>query len=178
MKNINVLLREEIYKLEKIVKHTSDRIKSAPQGTLRISKKNRGTEYYLKEEGSSKGNGKYIKKKDIKIAHQLAQKDYDIQVLKMAQKRISAIEKFIKLYDKTDLRTIYQKCGSYRRELICDAILPDVEFVKRWQEVEYVGKVFGEMPEREEVYLEHLGLMDDINYVESVERYFPSCKLD
>lgn len=222
MKNISVLLREEIGKLEKIIKYTRERIQEAPQGALRISKKKNGMEYYLKRGDLSGDNGKYIKKKDIEIACKLAQKDYDTQILKLAEERIIVINQFIEIYDKTDLRKIYKNTNLYRRGLISDAILPDDEFIKNWLSVEYKGKSFAEdaseiitergervrsksekiiadklyalgipyryeyplmlegiiklypdftilkMPTREEVYLEHFGMMDDSGYVDKV----------
>lgn len=222
MKKINILLKEEVCKLEKIVKETRERIQKAPQGTLRISKKNNGIEYYLKRADSGSNNGKYIKKKDMEIAYKLAQRDYDAQILKMSEERLRAINHFIEIYDKTDLSKIYQKSNSYRKELISEPILPDDEFVKRWQATQYTGKAFAEntpeiitergervrsksekiiadklyslgipyryeyplvlvgntkvypdftilkMPQREEVYLEHLGMLDDENYMDMV----------
>lgn len=221
MKNTNVLLREEIAELEKIICHTRNRVQRAPQGTLRISKKNTGIEYYSRS-AKSGGNGKYIRKKDVEMAHKLAQKDYDIQLLKIAEERLRAIRHFLEVYDKTDLRKIYQKTNPYRRELLHEAILSDEEYIKWWQAVEYEGKAYAEdapeiitekgervrsksekiiadklyslgipyryeypltlagnvkiypdftilkMPAREEVYLEHFGMMDDGNYVDTV----------
>lgn len=171
---------------------------------------------------SSSSNGRYMKKSEQSVAQRIAQRDYDVNVIKRAEERIKAIETFLKSYEKTSLKVLYQKTNPYRRELISASILSDEEYVRRWQEVEYKGKAFGDdeneiitergervrsksekiiadklyalgipyryeyplalegnikvypdftilrMPDRKEVYLEHLGMMGDANYVESV----------
>ena len=167
-------------------------------------------------------NGRYTKKSERNLAKGIAQRDYDANVVKNAEARVRAIDIFLDKYEKTSLKILYQKINPHRRELIDAPIISDDEFIKRWQEVEYVGKSFEEdyqeiitekgervrsksekiiadklfllgipyryeyplvltgnikvypdftilrMPEREEVYLEHFGMMDDSNYVENV----------
>ncbi len=218
MKTIEELLQDEVIKLERIMKQTDKRIQVAPKGFLRIAKKGKETEYYYKEAGSGGGNGKYIKKEEITVAKNIAQRDYDIQLLKFAEKRVDAINQFIEKYRCTNIGNLFNQITPKRRELIDNIILSDEEYIKRWQEVEYKGKPFvnvdseiiterGErvrsksekiiadklnslklsyryeyplvlgnitvypdftilkMPERKVIYLEHLGLMDDSNYV-------------
>ena len=222
MKTIENTLRKEIYQLRRIVDEATKRLENAPKGNLRIAKKRGGVEYYYKNNDSSNSNGKYIKKSEARLAMEIAQRDYDACVVKNAEERVKAINTFLKNYEKTSLEEIYQKTNQYRRELICAPIIPDDEYIEKWQAVEYDGKVFkddsqeiiterGEkvrsksekiiadklyalgipyryeypltleenikiypdftilrMPTREEVYLEHLGMMDDINYVDNV----------
>lgn len=225
MKTINSMLREEAVKLEKVIQKMKKRLQTAPDGYLRISKKPEGIEYYLKN-AQTHSNGRYMKKNEFEVAKAIAQRDYDAQILKVAEERKSAIELFLRKYERTDLKEIYHKLNSYRRELINAVIVSDEEYIKYWQEVPYERKGFtddvpeiitekGEavrsksekiiadklyalgipyryecplmlernikmhpdftvlkMPDREEIYLEHLGLMDDSNYVESVIRKF------
>ncbi len=222
MKTVESILKKEVCELERIVEQAGKQLQIAPKGFLRIKKKRGGVEYYHKIEDVSTKNGRYLKKSEQSIAKGIVQRDYDAQILKMAEERLRAINRFIDIYDKTNLSKIYQKTNSYRRVLIDDAILPDEEYIKQWQAVEYVGKAFtddsqeiiterGErvrsksekiiadklyslgipyryeyplvlqgnvklypdftilrMPERDEVYLEHLGMMDDSNYVDAV----------
>lgn len=222
MQTISEVLREEECKLNRIVKQASERVRNAPKGSLRISNNRGRVEYYYKSKGIRSGNGKYIKKKDYELAQKLAQRDYDIQVIKKGQERIKEIKRFIDTYEKTDLGELYQKINKCRRELISPFIVSDEEYVQCWQEVKYEGKSFfdetqeiiterGErvrsksekiiadklyalgipyryeyplvlegniklypdftilrMPMREEVYLEHLGMLDDSNYMDSV----------
>ncbi|MBE5877347.1 MAG: hypothetical protein E7290_10730 [Lachnospiraceae bacterium] len=217
--NINAFKREEIV-LSKILKPIRERIAKAPKGFLRISKRNNRIEYYCKEEGRPGQNGRYLRKNEIELAKQLAQRDYDIQILKAAETRKKAIEHLVKVYEQTDLGEIYRKTNQYRKALITPVEISDEEYIRRWQEVDYPRMGFDEnapeyitergervrsksekiiadklnslgipyryeyplvlngnitrrpdfmilkMPERKEVYLEHLGMLDKPDYLE------------
>lgn len=224
MKTIETILRAEACQLERIASEARKRLLTVPEGRLRIMRKGNGVEYYYKNEHKNGryDNGRYMKKSEVKLAKELAQRDYDERLVKNAEERIKAIETFLEKYRKTSLKYLYQKLNLYRRELVCAAVISDDEYIKRWQEVEYQGKAFDDdmksiitergervrsksekiiadklyalgipyryeyplilegniriypdftilkMPEREEVYLEHFGMMDDINYVDSM----------
>lgn len=232
MRTIENTLIEEKYQLGKVIAEAKERVKTAPKGRLRIRKWKGVVEYYYNENSDtgknvitgkcSNTNGRYIKKSERKLAKEIAQRDYDVLMIKNAEIRIKAIDTFLDKYDETSLKLLYQKINPYRRELITAPIISDDEFIKRWQKVEYSGKYFKEdaqeiitergervrsksekiiadklyllgipyryeyplvlngnikvypdftilrMPEREEVYLEHLGMMDDNNYVDTV----------
>lgn len=222
MKTMQTTLVEEKRQLEKIVKETRGRLKNAPEGHLRISKKHDGTEYYYKSADNHNRNARYMKKSEINLARRLAQRDYDKRVEACATEKIKVIEKFLQKYEKADLKKLYEGMSLQRRELFTPVMISDEEYVKQWQEVKYVGKSFlddttmivtekGErvrsksekiiadklyalkipyryeypltldgsikvypdftilrMPQREEVYLEHFGMMDDAGYVETV----------
>lgn len=62
----------------------------------------------------------------------------------MAEMRLKAINRFMNIYEKTDLKEVYQKINSYRRELLQDTILSDEEYIRRWLAVEYTGKSFAD----------------------------------
>lgn len=222
MKTVEVKLREEMNQLEKIVEKARKRISIAPTGYLRIKKKRGGVEYYYKSKDVSSSNGRYMKKSEEKIVRGIAQRDYDTNIVKNAEERIKIIDAFLKEYEKTSLKSIYEEMNPYRRKLLFAPIIPDEEYIKQWQLVRYEGKIFqsetpeiiterGErvrsksekiiadklyalgipyryeyplvleggiklypdftilrMPQRDEVYLEHLGLLDNNEYVESV----------
>jgi len=223
MKTMETKLREEIKSLEKIVKQAKEQLKTAPKGHLRVRKWNGAVEYYYNDgDKESSGNGRYLRKREENLARDIAQKDYDIRVIKNAEERVKAICTFLNKYEKTSLKTLYEKTNPCRRELINTPIISDEEYVRRWQKIEYSGKDFSDdiqeiitekgervrsksekiiadklyalgisyryeyplvlegnikiypdftilkMPEREEVYLEHFGMMDDLEYVDSV----------
>lgn len=235
MKSMEKILKEEVVQLQKIAENARKRLETAPEGRLRIAKKQNRTEYYYKEgsrgpggkkkiskKESERGNGRYMRKREISLVKRLAQRDYDVSFIKKAQKRIKAIEQFLEVYDGTCLKKLYQKMNPERKILITPAVLSDEEFIRQWQAKEYKGKAFEEneniiitergervrsksekiiadklytlgipyryecplilgggikiypdftilrMPMREEVYLEHFGMMDDIDYLDKV----------
>jgi hypothetical protein len=221
MKTIETVLKEGINELKSIIIGAERRLENVPKGYLRISKKKNKVEYYYKndEEEITTENGRYMKKSERDLAKNIAQRDYDISILKKANERLKAIEIFLDKYKKTNLKEIYSRMHQCRRELIQAVAISDEEFVRQWQDVEYKGKDFvdneqeilterGErvrsksekiiadklfwlgipyryefpimlegnikiypdftilrMPMREEVYLEHFGMMDDADYV-------------
>lgn len=160
---IESMLSKELNKLEEIVDKTEKRLSVIPKGRLRVVQKQGRYEYYLREEKSHARcgvgesivhgvgenafvNGRYLRKDEINTAMAIAQRDYDIQVLKKAKERKKTIEWFLEKYESTSLKEIYTKMCSGRKNLI-DAerdnyLMSDEEFVKRWLAVEYKGKGF------------------------------------
>ena len=121
MYSIERELEKELQTLYKLEKKIKDELKKAPKGSLRISNSHSKPEYYYKQEGDSKGNGTYIKKKDFAKAMGIPYRyEYPISLANG----------------------------------IC--VYPDFTMLK--------------MPERKEVYLEHLGLLDDELYLQSTWR--------
>lgn len=226
MNTIEKVLEKELSQLKECVIKAKKNLDKAPRGNLRVRKWNGVVEYYYRntESGSveeSRGNGRYLRKNEIDFARKLAQRDYDMSVIKLAEERIKVIERFLEAYDKTCLKKLYRKVNPYRKILITPSVLSDEEFIKQWQEMEYKGKPFeddeniiltekGErvrsksekiiadklfslgipyryeyplvlsngvkiypdftilrMPMREEVYLEHFGMMDDPEYADT-----------
>ena len=221
MRRIEAILRNETNQLKKIIENVQKRLKNAPNGHLRISKSRGRVEYYFKDEECSavRKNGRYMKANERKLAKSIAQRDYDMQVLKMSTERVKAIETFLRKYERTRLKEMYRKMNHYRKELIEPVEISDEEYLKQWQTVEYERKPIindtqvivterGErvrsksekiiadrlnmlgipyryecpilldgnikvypdftilrLPEREEVYLEHFGMMDDMDYL-------------
>lgn len=227
MKKIETILKEELKQLKQVMEATKQRLVNAPEGALRVRTWNGKIEYYYRSNDTentkeSRSNGRYLKKKEEALAKSIAQRDYDTAVENKAKKRIYAIEKFLKTYEKTNLKQLYQDTVPGRRQLIIADIMSDEEYAKHWQSVVYQGKEFtdddieiiterGErvrsksekiiadklyalgipyryeyplflsggvrvypdftilkLPEREEVYLEHFGRMDDADYVDTV----------
>lgn len=237
MKTMESVLRKEMYQLKRIVEEAGKRITAAPKGHLCIMRKRGNIEYYFKSENRSNGkansncgnrgcgngvNVRYMKKNEKSLAEGIAQKDYDVRMIKKAEERIKAIDTFLEKYKKTELGRLYQEMNPYRKELISAPVISDEEYIKQWQAEEYEGKQFADdaqeivtekgervrsksekiiadklyalgipyryeyplvldgnikmypdftvlrMPAREEVYLEHLGMMDDSNYVDTI----------
>ena len=216
-------LLKEIQDLEIIEQKTRKRLVDAPCGGLRIIKKRDKPEfYYVDPNIKNNPNGKYMKKSEFELVKRLAQRDYDKKILDKTEKRIKAIKKFLLQYEKTDLKQVYENTSKLRQEIIDASVLSDKEYVKRWLEVPYEGKVIPEnvgeiytergeqvrsksekiiadklymlgvpykyehplyldrnitvypdftilqVEKKQEIYLEHFGRMDDIDYVEKV----------
>lgn len=136
-------LRKEMQDLGKLVGKIRSRLKTAPNGSLQIKKKRGYMEYYYRGEDSLPySNGQYVRKKDIQLVKRVAQRDYDELILKNAEVRIQAIDTFLKKYEETDLQKVYREMHPFRKNLLSDVILPEEEYAKQWERVEYKGKPF------------------------------------
>ncbi len=218
MESICTILMEEQQQLEKILAEAQKRNENAPVGNLYIKRKRGRTEYYHEVDGKRH----YIKNCESEIAGRIAQRDYDMKVIKNAERRLRGIRDFFKVYEATCLKRLFRETNPYRRQLIHAEVISDEEYVKRWLDVQYDGKEFtdseneivterGErvrsksekiiadklylmgipyryeyplnlkgniriypdftilkVDTKEEVYLEHFGLMDDADYVSTV----------
>ncbi len=142
MKKLGELLFVEEKRLEKIVNGTKNRLKDAPSGTLRLSRSHNQLQYYRCTR--EKKSGIYINKNNIDLAQQLAQKAYDEKVLKLAEKRLSQIQKITKDYKENEIEEIYLKERVERQVLIEPIEATWNQKVKEWKAKEYKGKGFRE----------------------------------
>ena len=95
MKTIETMLKEELRRLQIIIKETNKRLEKVPKGRLRISIKKAHREYYYIDD-ENKQNGRYLKTKEKVLAEQIAQRDYDSSLVKSLNTRRKAIEQFLK----------------------------------------------------------------------------------
>ena len=89
-----MLLQEQKY-LEDIVNKAKTGLPEAPEGHLRISKDKDKIRYYHCTEDNS---GIYIPKSDKYLPKKLAQKTYDLSVIKKAESRLKQIKKITRDY--------------------------------------------------------------------------------
>lgn len=148
MKTIQTMLKEEVKLLERIARNAEKRLKHVPTGNLRVRQKGRKNEYYYREEGSTKKNGRYLKKDERVLAAQIAQRDFDRKVAGYASERSKAIKDFLEKYERTSLKRLYEKTSRGRKDLIVAEVVSDEEFAMQWQKVKYKGKAFeADLPE-------------------------------
>lgn len=73
---LNLLIKRQS-ELTKLLKSINSRLHNAPTGTLRIAKRGNAPQYYHRL-GPKDIKGTYIKKKQLNLIKNLAQKEYDI----------------------------------------------------------------------------------------------------
>ncbi len=128
---VNEILTERKDYLNKIQKEKVESLKSAPPGNLRISNnKGKIRHYQVVTKGSH--SGKYIREKDLAIAYKLAQKAYDIKVLKATKKESWQIDNYFKLLEEDCAEGIYDNLSEERKKLVQPISLPDEAFVRNW----------------------------------------------
>ncbi|MBR2949308.1 MAG: hypothetical protein IKC46_05530 [Lachnospiraceae bacterium] len=130
--------------LQKIISKKEQELQKAPEGTLNINVCKGNIQYYLNHHGKRT----YIREKNQKLIHQLCQKDYDEKVLRTAQKELEQLQKVSRFYQETgqgtECEAIYEMLDERRKKHVQPIWLPDEEFVKQWENVEYEKKGFRE----------------------------------
>lgn len=141
MEKIKTMLEEREKYLHLLKEEKERALKGVPEGSLRISRNRNKTQYYKRIDPKD-CNGTYIREEDMKIAYELAQKDYDQKVLKSIEKELKAIQKYKETAPNKTVEQIYENLHLARQELIIPIRESDEEYIDRWEKVEYIGKDF------------------------------------
>ena len=172
MTNLIAEMKKEQEYLEqvrsKVVEDIGQEHKDNLSGHLRIQKKGNSVQYYHvgvkqasgnnskpsetsdltnksnKSVSSEKSNQTYIPKKNILLARNLAQRDYDNKLLQEIASRQKAVNRFLKEYPQKGLESTYEELNDYRKKLIHPIIETDEEYEKIWMNTPYVRKIVGE----------------------------------
>lgn len=129
--------------LNMLKKETEKKLKSVPQGTLRISCSSGRTQYYYRQKSSDR-TGTYLPASKIKLVRQLAQKGYEEQVLKSAMQEIHAITTYQTLLPEISADSLYEHLSETRRTLVEPIRETNEAFIERWKSVPFSGKSFPE----------------------------------
>ena len=147
MEQIKEILQKRVNQLQQLKKEKEKSLVKAPEGSLRLCQHGDKIQYYHRNNPKD-FNGVYIKEKDIELAKQLAQKDYDRKVLTCAEKELNAINKFFLICPDKSVEQIYEKLHEGRKRIITPIMETEEQYVQSWQEEIYQGKTFQEdMPE-------------------------------
>ena len=144
------LLKEETERLKKVIEDIERAAQKYNNDLVLEVHHCRGhRQFYIRKRyamarGEQRTCVKYLKNKDITLAKELAQRDYDYKLLKQLRKRQQIVEKLIATYDMTNPEDIYSEMSADRQELVVPRMLSDENYAARWQSVEYKGKSFAE----------------------------------
>lgn len=136
-------MKERAEYLNCLIEDKRRKLLNAPEGFLHISCVGDNVQYF-KKLNSTDASGKYIRKEDKQIAIELAQRDYDRQVLRAAEKELHVIQKYLSKYPRILPEQIYETLHKERQKLVCPIWESDEEYIRRWEEVSYQGKGFGD----------------------------------
>jgi len=123
--------------LERMLEEINQRIMDAPEGHLHIAKRGKYISYYNR---TKKGDhtGEYIPRRNIILAYQLAQREYDEKTLKLLKEESEAITRLISIIGEYEKMT--SRIEAHRKELINPILIEDYEYICQWESVEYQGK--------------------------------------
>lgn len=141
MEQIRNLMKEREEYLIQLKREKEKALKTAPEGFLRVCSSGNRTQYYQRIDPKD-FNGTYIKEKDINLAKELAQKDYDQKIIRTIEKELEGIKRYLSHDSRVNVEQVYESLHKERRKLIVPIIEPEEDFIKRWRTVEYEGKGF------------------------------------
>lgn len=139
-------LKKKLQTCNSVIEDAGKKLQGFPEGSLKVilvHYKNGDAYQYYKRTGTE-SNCCYLGKDEMKIARQLAQKEYCERVLKAAEKEKAVIERFLKASDGKALVEAYTRMNEGKSLLVEPYVLPDDEFAKRWQAKKYTGGNFSE----------------------------------
>ena len=136
-------LQEREKLLENVIIEAESKLKKAPDGKLRYSKRGKRIKYFCRRDPKD-SNGQYIKKKDIALAEALAQKDYYLRVLKSVRKELDQIKAIQGYVEMAKYEDVFSSLTEPRRILIHPLVLPDDQYIDQWLKREYKKKPFPE----------------------------------
>ena len=125
--------------LEKVIRHADRFLEHAPFGTLRISKCN-GTPQFYHRMNKDDTTGKYLRKKDLSVARQLAQKDYEKRIRQKALQELRIVDMLLAKLPEQPVEMVYKEMSPERQDLVVPVVETDAMFVERWLSYEYVPK--------------------------------------
>ncbi len=122
-----------------MIKKIEKSLKRAPEGSLKISSSNGRVQYYCVVDKEKK----YISTDRQELARKLAQKDYDLQCLKIALKEKKQVDTILKNLTQIDVKNVYPSLIEQRKELIIPYVMSDEQYVESWLGIDYKGKDIG-----------------------------------
>ena len=183
---------------------------------LRVATCQNTYQYFLREKGAQK-NGRYIRKKDRKIAELLAQIEYDEKLITLLNQLLDEMKKLKRVWVDNPFVYVYENMTNGKRDIVKIPYATDESFVINWKKQIFEVKGFKEgfpefytrnglrvrskseviiadildemcipflyekplklqsglvhpdftllnLKDRKEIYWEHFGMMDDIEY--------------
>lgn len=131
-------LRERKELLSQIAEGKIRSIKNAPKGKLHIAKRGKYRAYYIRKSSKDLA-GDYINRKNIELAYQLAQAEYDKLLIAHIYDELSTIDRCINNVRDVGLIKLKKEDMNCMVNHISSS---DENYIEEWKNVEYKGKGF------------------------------------
>lgn len=143
--NILSWLNKRSAYLNQLIASKEAALQKAPEGSLRYTHNNQQISFYHRT-SAEKSNGTYIRKENKALAAALAQKDYDIKIIKAAKAELNQISNLLCYAKSKKSEDIYESLSLPRRQLITPISPSDEEFLAAWNSVTWQPKPFTDEP--------------------------------
>ena len=127
--------------LESIKHVVEKKLKSAPEGTLRVCSGNGRIQYYHRRCPSDRG-GVYLGKNDDAIVKKLAEKDYCIRLYRAIEEETGVIQKYLAELPDVLPEDVYGNLNKNRRQLVDPIIETEKMYEQRWMNTAFERNPF------------------------------------
>lgn len=147
--DLNEAVEKRLLSVVNVVDGLERRVKNPPTEHLRISKKRNNPQYYLITKPGDT-HGKYLSKKKKRLAQEIAQKEYEMKVLRELRNQEKCLREFQSNYQPDKVLKLYTNLSEARQQLIQPIADSASRWVSVWLNVPYVKKDF--LEEEKELY--------------------------
>ena len=130
-------VQERIIELKKVLGTIENELIHAPEGSLKIQKRQEKTYYYHQIKKDGKYIKEYIKRDNENIANALAQKAYYEKVKPLLEKELHSLEIFYNTYNENIVDDVYDSMIDARKQMICPVRTSIKEIIRQWENEEY-----------------------------------------
>lgn len=132
--NETLYYRKKQRELEALISQLEQRSNNRIDGILCVSSAHGYNKYYLRSSKEAEGSPKkkYLGKKDLEIARQLAQQEYEKQLLAAAKSLLRKVSVKAEEYDNHLLQQVYESLHEARKALVTPLVISDEEYAVRW----------------------------------------------
>ena len=130
-----------INELKKLQETLGTSIKNGPKGSLIVSSRKGGAEYYQQKEGKCT----YISVKNQELIKSLAQMDYQRKTIQICKNEIKVLTKLIRKYEAKGSRgintsNVYFTQNKHRQSLTSPVTYSNKMYIENWEQKEYQPK--------------------------------------
>ena len=167
------LLHKRLLQLNEALAQLKKTQKNQPAGHLRIAQKGPNRNYFYHYTSPDDFNGKYIPKKQIELAKALAQKDYNLKLIKQIEKEIFALQEYLtQSKEGTAIQTLYDSLCPARQTLVTPAFLTDEQYLSQWKNITWQGLPFSpEAPQYDTANGEKVRSKSEVIIADTLARY-------
>ena len=122
--------------LDRLITRLKKDIAKAPEGMLRISPRKTYTQYYWRKNPSDR-NGIYIHKDNMKLAVDLAQRDYNKKLLNIIEEEQHLANEYCRLLKEKPLEAAYDSLNRYKQELVTSLEDEKAKRIALWNVEQY-----------------------------------------
>lgn len=111
----------------------------APEGNVLVKRYKKSVQFYYRNDSKDR-NGTYMPVAERERAIALVQKAYNKKMLVTAREQWEILDSFLKRYDPDALMNVFKKESVLRQAYLRTYELPDEQYIKAWEAVEYEKK--------------------------------------